>query len=109
MKLDTSRLGMKAFNITFPALLGPMLSTTLRNSVNVKNFFPKDPREIALHEHIFDALIVTMLHLPQIMVDMESECGRFGPKAFTLGVDVHFVPDHSTFQNDILQTFCKFS
>jgi hypothetical protein len=79
---NTSRLGMKAFNITFPALLGPLLSTTLRNSVNVKNFDPKDPREIALHEHIFDALIVTMMHLPQITVDMESECGRFGPKAF---------------------------
>jgi hypothetical protein len=82
MKLDITRLGMKAFNITFPALLGPLLSTTLRNSVNRKIFSPKDPRQIALHEHIFDALIVTMLHLPQIMVDMEAECGRDGPKAF---------------------------
>ena len=80
IKLDLTPVGIRAFKITFPAALGPLLGSTLKYALQHNLLDPTDTKTETLHGYIFNYLATIVGVYPTVLIDMTDECGELGPK-----------------------------
>jgi hypothetical protein len=95
LKVDLTPEGMQAFSILFPAAIGSMLSTTLQHAIDAKEFEPTERKMIALHEHVYNSLVLTLASHPAVLVQMTAECGKLGPKCI-MWLNARYNPNTTT-------------
>jgi hypothetical protein len=82
IKVDLTPEGMQAFEILFPAALGPLLATTLRRSLQNACKAAGSQEENALFNMIYDQLIICLSNEPKVLVTLHSKARGHGPLAF---------------------------
>ena len=81
LKLTPTPLGMRTFMIKFPAAIGPLLATSLRNAITHEQLDPESDAQAAIFTYIYDALVGCMTDDSSAdLLAMTKDCGNNGPK-----------------------------